>query len=56
MSGDYHLACEGPWMDEWWSRSIKPQISRIELDEKLSLERQSTKQRHPSIVRMRLHG
>nr|WP_090892995.1 AraC family transcriptional regulator [Evansella caseinilytica] len=34
-SGDYHLFCEGAWMDEWWGRSPKPTISRIELDEKL---------------------
>src|SRR5690348_13846872 len=35
MSGDYHLACEGDWVDEWWCRSVKPTISRIELDDKL---------------------
>jgi AraC family transcriptional regulator, arabinose operon regulatory protein len=35
MSGDYHLACEGSWIDEWWRRSDKPTISRIDLDEKL---------------------
>lgn len=35
ISGDYHLGCEGVWLDEWWSRSTKPPISRIELDEKL---------------------
>ncbi|MGZ4161446.1 MAG: AraC family transcriptional regulator [Neobacillus sp.] len=35
ISGDYHLACEGPWVDEWWNRSDKPTISHIELDEKL---------------------
>lgn len=34
-SGDYFLGCEGTWIDEWWSRSIKPAVSRIELDEKL---------------------
>ncbi|MGF6952106.1 AraC family transcriptional regulator of arabinose operon [Neobacillus sp. B4I6] len=34
-SGDYHLVCEGAWMDEWWSRSEKPDVSRIDLDEKL---------------------
>jgi AraC family transcriptional regulator, arabinose operon regulatory protein len=35
MSGDYHVVCEGTWMDEWWSRSTKPTITQIELDEKL---------------------
>jgi len=35
MSGDYHLACEGSWVDEWWQRSDKPTISNIDLDEKL---------------------
>ncbi|CRK82018.1 helix-turn-helix domain-containing protein [Neobacillus massiliamazoniensis] len=34
-SGDYHLGCEGAWIDEWWSRSEKPPVSRIDLDEKL---------------------
>jgi AraC family transcriptional regulator, arabinose operon regulatory protein len=34
-SGDYHLFCEGEWMDKWWKRSVKPTISRINLDEKL---------------------
>ncbi|MEH7304817.1 AraC family transcriptional regulator [Neobacillus drentensis] len=34
-SGDYHLGCEGAWIDEWWSRSEKPAVSRIDLDEKL---------------------
>lgn len=34
-SGDYHIVCEGAWIDEWWGRSVKPDVSRIELDEKL---------------------
>jgi AraC family transcriptional regulator, arabinose operon regulatory protein len=34
-SGDYHLACEGPWIDEWWSRSVKNQVAQIDLDDKL---------------------
>jgi len=34
-SGDYNLGCEGAWVDEWWSRSVKPDVSRIELDDKL---------------------
>ncbi|MCL6571285.1 MAG: AraC family transcriptional regulator [Bacillus sp. (in: Bacteria)] len=34
-SGDYHLACEGAWVDEWWSRVGKPDVTRIDLDEKL---------------------
>jgi len=34
-SGDYHLGCEGSWIDEWWGRSERPSISRIDLDEKL---------------------
>jgi AraC family transcriptional regulator of arabinose operon len=49
-SGDYHLSCEGPWIDEWWSRSTKPDVSRINLDEQLiSLWRQiMIEKRHPS--------
>lgn len=35
MSGDYHLVVEGSWVGEWWKRSTKPTISRIDLDEKL---------------------
>lgn len=35
VSGDYHLVCEGAWVDKWWSHSSKPDVSRIELDEKL---------------------
>ncbi|MDP4163472.1 MAG: AraC family transcriptional regulator [Bacillota bacterium] len=34
-SGDYHLICEGSWIEEWWNRSAKPSIARIDLDEKL---------------------
>lgn len=34
-SGDYHLGCEGDWMDEWWNRSAKPAVSRIDSNEKL---------------------
>lgn len=34
-SADYHLICEGSWVDEWWKRSNKPTVSRIDLDEKL---------------------
>ncbi|MBM7650808.1 AraC family transcriptional regulator [Neobacillus cucumis] len=35
ISGDYHIGCEGTWLDEWWNRSDKPPISHIDLDEKL---------------------
>ncbi|MFV8827923.1 AraC family transcriptional regulator [Alkalihalobacterium sp. APHAB7] len=35
MSGDYHLFCEGEWLDEWWKRSVKPTVSRVDLDEKI---------------------
>ncbi|MDQ0253241.1 AraC family transcriptional regulator of arabinose operon [Evansella vedderi] len=34
-SGDYHLLCEGNWIDVWWNRSSKPSISRIELNENI---------------------
>lgn len=34
-SGDYYLFCYGEWIDEWWQRSPKPTVSKIELDEKL---------------------
>ena len=34
-SGDYHLVCDGAWVDEWWSRFEKPDVSRIDLDDKL---------------------
>ncbi len=31
-SGDYHLLCEGEWIDDWWLRSPKSTVSRIELE------------------------
>jgi AraC family transcriptional regulator of arabinose operon len=34
-SGDYYLFCKGAWIDEWWRRTTKPTVSRIDLDEKL---------------------
>ncbi|MCK0472839.1 helix-turn-helix domain-containing protein [Halalkalibacter sp. APA_J-10(15)] len=34
-SGDYYLFCHGKWIDQWWNRSEKPTITRIELDDKL---------------------
>lgn len=34
-SGDYYIICEGDWINEWWNRSPKPAVSRIDLDEKL---------------------
>lgn len=34
-SGDYYLYCEGAWIDDWWRRSDKPAIARIDPDEKL---------------------
>jgi AraC family transcriptional regulator, arabinose operon regulatory protein len=41
ISGDYHLVCEGDWVNEWWNRSTKQNVSRIHIDEKLlSLWRQ----------------
>ncbi|MFJ5714352.1 helix-turn-helix domain-containing protein [Neobacillus sp. NPDC093127] len=35
ISGDYHLVVDGAWVDEWWGRAAKPDVSRIDLDEKL---------------------
>ncbi|SDY21275.1 AraC family transcriptional regulator, arabinose operon regulatory protein [Evansella caseinilytica] len=34
-SGDYHILCEGEWLDTWWSRSAKPSVSQIDLDENI---------------------
>ncbi|BAB04430.1 AraC family transcriptional regulator [Halalkalibacterium halodurans] len=34
-SGDYHLLCEGDWIDAWWRRSEKPSVSTIDLDENI---------------------
>lgn len=34
-SGDFHLGCEGTWVDAWWNRSEKPNVTKIDLDEKL---------------------
>lgn len=37
ISGDYHIVCEGNWLDDWWNRSPKQALSRIDLDDKLLL-------------------
>ncbi|MDQ0198000.1 AraC family transcriptional regulator [Neobacillus ginsengisoli] len=52
-SGDYHLGCDGAWIDEWWSRCEKPDVSRINLDEKLlSLWRQiMIEKRRPASIK-----
>ncbi|WP_077619342.1 AraC family transcriptional regulator [Bacillus sinesaloumensis] len=34
-SGDYHIACQGDWIDEWWKRTEKESIYHIDLDGKL---------------------
>ena len=34
-SGDYHLSCNGTWVEEWWNRTEKPSISQIDLNERL---------------------
>ncbi|WP_413377575.1 AraC family transcriptional regulator [Alkalihalobacillus sp. 1P02AB] len=34
-SGDYHVSIEGAWVDDWWSRSKKPSISNIYLDDRI---------------------
>ncbi|MFD0712362.1 helix-turn-helix domain-containing protein [Paenibacillus sp. GCM10027626] len=34
-SGDYYIHCTGEWIDEWWQRSAKPPLVRIDPDEKL---------------------
>ncbi|MDQ1914055.1 AraC family transcriptional regulator [Paenibacillus sp. GD4] len=34
-SGDYFLFCRGKWMDEWWFRTSRPLLVRIEGDETL---------------------
>lgn len=34
-SGDYYLYCEGNWVDQWWARSPKPTVSRLNLEDKL---------------------
>ncbi|OCA88061.1 AraC family transcriptional regulator [Bacillus sp. FJAT-27225] len=33
MSGDYHVACEGAWLDDWWERCAESGITRIQVDE-----------------------
>src|SRR3954463_13125999 len=37
ISGDYHIVCEGRWLDDWWNRYTKPAVSRIDLEDKLLL-------------------
>ncbi|WP_281889748.1 AraC family transcriptional regulator [Paenibacillus sp. YYML68] len=35
VSGDYYLFCNGSWISEWWQRSHKPGVTRIDPDDKL---------------------
>lgn len=40
-SGDYHIFCGGPWMEDWWSRKPRPAVLRLPLsDHFLGLFRQ----------------
>jgi AraC family transcriptional regulator, arabinose operon regulatory protein len=34
-SGDYYLIAKGAWIDEWWSRSRRSQLTRINVNERL---------------------
>jgi AraC family transcriptional regulator, arabinose operon regulatory protein len=34
-SGDYYILCRGDWIDSWYSQAAKPQLNRINLDDKL---------------------
>lgn len=34
-SGDYFIGCKGSWIDNWWSRSTKPAVSQIDLNERI---------------------
>ncbi|WP_226667938.1 AraC family transcriptional regulator [Metabacillus litoralis] len=54
-SGDYFIFCNGKWIEQWWNRSNKPTISRINIDEKIlnlwryliiEEQRPSTEQNH----------
>ncbi|UQZ36429.1 AraC family transcriptional regulator [Paenibacillus sp. PK3_47] len=40
-SGDYHIFCGGPWIEEWWNRKQRPALLRLPMsDNFLSLFRQ----------------
>lgn len=34
-SSDYHVLCQGDWIDDWWKRSSRRQILRIDPDEQV---------------------
>lgn len=34
-SSDYYVMCRGSWIDTWWARQHRPQVVRIDPDEKL---------------------
>jgi len=34
-SGDYYLACEGSWVDQWWQRQPRQRLIRMADDDKL---------------------
>ncbi|WP_081667047.1 helix-turn-helix domain-containing protein [Paenibacillus pinihumi] len=34
-SSDYYLACHGSWIDDWWRRRKRPQLIRIDPEDRL---------------------
>lgn len=34
-SGDYYFFCRGEWLEDWWSRSAKPQRMKLPINETL---------------------
>ncbi|WP_067623133.1 helix-turn-helix domain-containing protein [Alicyclobacillus acidiphilus] len=34
-SGDLYLFCRGTWIDDWWDRSTKPSLYRLDFDERI---------------------
>lgn len=34
-SSDYYVMCQGSWIDSWWCKQHRSQITRIDLDEKV---------------------
>lgn len=34
-SGDYHLFCQGPWIESWWKERQRPQLLNVQFSESI---------------------
>ncbi|MCE7793939.1 AraC family transcriptional regulator [Salipaludibacillus sp. CUR1] len=61
---DYHIFCQGSWIDQWWESSRLPAITNLHLDEKLLglwrhltiEERRPKQEKNPDLARYLLQA